>query len=294
MAVYRAEKIRDYTVMSNCHLRDRNLSLKAKGLLSVMLSLPDNWDYSLEGLARICKEGVASVRAAVAELEEQGYLSRRRRRLGNGKLGDCEYTIREMPNHADTAEPAGGQPTLEKPALENPVLQNPVLVFPALDNHGQSSIDLSSTEEVRTEEVSIEEASIHSSINPINTTDGMDGTAQYRETLRENIGYGDLRADYPASAEILDEIVELMAETIASAKDMIRVGGEDKPAAVVRSRLLKVNQDHIQYVLEAFTRNTAKVRNIRSYLLTAVYNSPATIASYYRARVNHEIFGDGG
>ena len=94
MAVFRIEKTRDYTVMSNHHLRDKSLSLKAKGLLSLMLSLPEEWDYTTKGLARICKDGVDSICAGVRELEEHGYVIRQRVRNANGQLGAIEYTIR--------------------------------------------------------------------------------------------------------------------------------------------------------------------------------------------------------
>ena len=97
MAVFRIEKTRDYTVMSNHHLRDKSLSLKAKGLLSLMLSLPEEWDYTTKGLARICKDGVDSICAGVRELEEHGYVIRQRVRNPNGQLGAIEYTILEQP-----------------------------------------------------------------------------------------------------------------------------------------------------------------------------------------------------
>ena len=97
MAVFRIEKTRDYTVMSNHHLRDKSLSLKAKGLLSLMLSLPEEWDYTTKGLARICKDGVDSICAGVRELEEHGYVIRQRVRNTNGQLGAIEYTILEQP-----------------------------------------------------------------------------------------------------------------------------------------------------------------------------------------------------
>ena len=99
MAVFRIEKTRDYTVMSNHHLRDKSLSLKAKGLLSLMLSLPEEWDYTTKGLARICKDGVDSICAGVRELEEHGYVIRQRVRNPNGQLGAIEYTILEQPAH---------------------------------------------------------------------------------------------------------------------------------------------------------------------------------------------------
>jgi len=97
MAVFRIEKARDYTVMSNYHLRDMSLSLKAKGLLSLMLSLPENWDYTMKGLARICKDGIDSISGGIRELEAHGYLIRARVRGANGQLGSIEYTILEQP-----------------------------------------------------------------------------------------------------------------------------------------------------------------------------------------------------
>ena len=118
MAVFRIEKTRDYTVMSNYHLRDMSLSLKAKGLLSLMLSLPENWDYTMKGLARICKDGIDSISGGIRELEAHGYLIRARVRGANGQLGSIEYTILEQPE--------APSPTQEKPIRENPVQANPM------------------------------------------------------------------------------------------------------------------------------------------------------------------------
>ena len=97
MAVFRVEKTKDFTIMSNHHLRNTELSLKAKGLLSLMLSLPEDWDYTTRGLASICKEGVDSVCATVRELEAAGYIIRRRIRDKNGQMRGMEYTVLEQP-----------------------------------------------------------------------------------------------------------------------------------------------------------------------------------------------------
>ena len=95
MAVFRVERIKDYTVMSNHHLRNKNLSLKAKGLLSQMLSLPDDWDYTLKGLAAINKESVDAIRTAIWELEDAGYVVRTRVRDERGSLRGCDYYVYE-------------------------------------------------------------------------------------------------------------------------------------------------------------------------------------------------------
>ena len=136
MAVFRIEKARDYTVMSNYHLRDRPLSLKAKGLLSLMLSLPENWDYTMKGLARICKDGIDSISGGIRELEAHGYLIRSRVRSANGQLGSIEYTILEQPK--------APSPTQEEPIRENPVQANPMLGAPIQENPAQLNKEESS------------------------------------------------------------------------------------------------------------------------------------------------------
>lgn len=115
MAVFRVEKTKDFTIICNHHLRNTELSLKAKGLLSLMLSLPDNWAYTTKGLSFICKDGVDSISTALKELERHGYLTRQRLRYENGQLGDIEYTIHEQPV---TAPPEPSPPKRENPVQE--------------------------------------------------------------------------------------------------------------------------------------------------------------------------------
>lgn len=144
MTVFRVEKNANYTVMSNEHLRNRDLSLKAKGLLSQMLSLPDEWDYSLEGLSRINREGVDAIRTGIRELEEHGYLERRRLRDGSGRLAGTEYVVHERavarPSLPESDEPALGFPMQVPPAQERPALANPRQL-----SKEKSSKDLSNT-----------------------------------------------------------------------------------------------------------------------------------------------------
>lgn len=148
MAVMRVEKTANYTVMANYHLRDNRLSLKAKGLLSVMLSLPPEWDFTLRGLTSISKEGISAIRAAINELEESGYVLRARVRNEIGQLTDTEYTIYEQPQIAshydedkkpDSASPICEKPTLENPTLDNLTLGKPTLETPMLVNRTQLS-----------------------------------------------------------------------------------------------------------------------------------------------------------
>lgn len=124
MAVMRVEKTGNYTVMSNRHLDDPRLSLKAIGLLSKILRLPDDWDYTLEGLARICKEGKDAIRSAIVELERAGYIERRQTHAADGSFAGNEYIVHEAPLGAD-APPSSGFPTTGKPSTDNPSTENP-------------------------------------------------------------------------------------------------------------------------------------------------------------------------
>ena len=114
---------------------------------------------------------------------------------------------------------------------------------------------------------------------------------RYREAIRENIDYDLLLQEKPYDQDRLDEIVELLVETVCSGRKQIRVGGSDFPAEVVKSRLLKLDAEHIRFVFDCLEQNTTKVRNIRQYLLTTLYNAPATIGNYYSALVNHDMYG---
>ena len=120
MAVFRIEKTRDYTVMSNHHLKDRTLTLKSKGLLSMMLSLPDEWNYTTRGLAAICREGVDSIGAALKKLEAHGYIRRTQLRDEKGKITDTEYVIYEMPQCEPLSSPGTPSPSTAKPYTETP------------------------------------------------------------------------------------------------------------------------------------------------------------------------------
>ena len=298
MAVFRIEKTRDYTVMSNHHLRNTNLSLKAKGLLSLMLSLPEEWDYTTKGLARICKDGVDSICAGVRELEEQGYVIRERVRNPNGQLGSIEYTILEQPR----------PPEREKPERENPVLDNPEQALPVLGEPGQGNTAQLNTKE-SSKQKSKKELSSTETSNPIQSnpqpltgtppaetgmgTDRMGAREIYREIILDNIGYEYLIQDSHIDREQLDEIAELIVDTVCSARKTIRIAGDDYPAEVVKSRFMKLDSSHVQYVMGCMRENTTYVRNIKKYLLAALYNAPVTISNYYSSLVQHDMNGDG-
>ena len=294
MAVFRIEKTRDYTVMSNHHLRDKSLSLKAKGLLSLMLSLPEEWDYTTKGLARICKDGVDSICAGVRELEEHGYVIRQRVRNPNGQLGAIEYTILEQPRPPEPEKPERENPVLDNPEQASPVLGEPEQENPAQLNTKGSSNQISNTDSSSTEGSNPIQSSPQTPAGAKRTgRDWMRERESYRELILENIEYDYLCRDDRLDRDMLNELVELMVDTVCSHRETIRIAGDDYPAEVVKSRFLKLNSSHIEYVLDRMRENTTYVRNIKKYLLAALYNAPATIDSYYASLVNHDLYGSG-
>lgn len=278
MAVFRIEKNKNYTVMSNHHLRNATLSLKAKGLLSQILSLPENWDYTLAGLSRINRESVDAIRTAVQELERAGYVTRSRERKENGQLGGTEYVIREEPPILD-------EPMLENPTQANPTLENPTQLNKEKAIKEKSITDLQNTESnpfPRVREKNTEGKGTESAQN-------MSAFEIYREIIHENIEYAHLRERYPYDHERIDEIVDLMLETVCTSRKIIRIASDDYPAALVKSKFLKLNNDHIEYVLDCLKKNTTDIRNIKKYLLAVLFNAPSTIDNHYSALVAHDM-----
>lgn len=123
MAVFRVEKNHSYTVMANHHLRDERLSLKSKGLLSLILSLPDDWRISIEGMTQFSSDGKDAIRSAIRELTDAGYITRAQTHSEAGTFSGYDYIVHETP----VASPSSGFPTMEKPTTENPTTENPTL-----------------------------------------------------------------------------------------------------------------------------------------------------------------------
>ena len=289
MSVFRVEKNKGYTVMSNHHLRNHALSLKAKGLLSQMLSLPEDWDYTLQGLAQINKESIDAIREAVRKLERAGYIKRSRERDERGCLRGTVYTIYEQPH----AEPTPEEPTQEKPALNNPTLEKPMLEKPTLENPMQLNTKSTKKRKRQSTDLSITDSIPFPSGFPETPvqkrTEAKETFESYRELILENIDYDVLAGDPCVDREQLDEIVALVQETVCSTRSRIRVAGNDYPAEVVRSKLLKLNSEHIRFVMDCLKQNTTRIRNIRQYLLAMLFNAPSTMNSYYTALVAHDM-----
>ena len=302
MAVFRVERNTGYTVMSNHHLRNKELTLKAKGLLSQMLSLPEDWDYTLAGLSHINREKIDAIREAVKELEKAGYIVRSRERDEKGRLRGADYVIYEQPQ---PKEPEAATSSEQPPTSDLPTLENPTLEKPTLENPTQLNKDISSKEQSITDLSSTHSIPFHS-LNPLpyeqdeaatpperKRTEAKSNSAVeiYREIIKDNIEYDHLIQNCKIDKDRLDEIVDLMLETVCTARKTIRIAGDDYPAELVESKFLKLNSSHIEFVLDCMRENTTKVRNIKQYLKAVLFNAPSTIDSYYTALVNHDLYG---
>ena len=285
MAVFRIDKTRNYTVMSNHHLRNTELSLKAKGLLSLMLSLPENWDYTTKGLAAICKDGIDSISSCIRELEKHGYIIRERMRNEKGQLTTIEYTILEQPKNTP--------PEREKPIRENPVLDIPAQAEPIQENTAQLNTNKSNIKELNTDiSNTYPIKSYQKEPEPAKEKSdriGYDEVETYRQIIKENIDYDVLSVNLNRDAAMLDEIVDLMTETVCTQKSNLVIAGDTYPAAIVKSKLLKLTSEHIEYVIDCMRENTSDIRNIKKYLLAALFNAPSTIDSYYTTKVHHDM-----
>ena len=269
MAVFRIDKTKDYTVMANHHLRNKALSLKAKGLLSLMLSLPDDWDYTTKGLAMICKDGVDSICSTVRELESAGYIQRRRIRDGHGRLAEIEYTILEHP-----AEPE------ISPKRENPVLENPEQVEPEQEKPEQEKpVALLNTKKSNTEKSNTDRSNTQSFL------------PSEPEEIRNQIEYDYLIT--PSNQRQVDELVEIMVEVAMNRSKTVKIGRDaEYPASYVQDRFRKLTGEHIRKVLEGIGENTTRVYNTRAYLLAALFNAVSTMDNHYAMLVNHDFYGD--
>ena len=336
MAVMRVERNSNYTVMANYHLRDKQLSLKAKGLLSVMLSLPVEWDYTMAGLAFISKEGIDAIRAAIKELEQTGYIIRSRRRNEAGQLADTEYTIYESPQKKDETllddhnEPACStppSPISEKPILENPTLDLPTLGKPILENPMQLNKEERNKDKRKNDSSNPYPSSIHPSIfeekesveydltclssdrcaskqNAVPLPDQQEHLTESQPTIstvlqrrptfddlvhkiKKQVGYWDLI--HENNKDEIDNILSIIVEIMSTKCEYFTISGKQYPSELVHQRFSQINANTIEYVLECLHKCGSDIRNIKQYLVAALFNAPATYDSYYSAAVRRDF-----
>ena len=324
LTVYRVQRNGNYTVMANYHLRDRALSLKAKGLFSVLLSLPDDWDFSLPGLAAICKEGMDAIRDAVKELEALGYIIRSRVRNAKGRLESAVYALYEQPQLADHASlpMEDGQerhasrrvePVQAHPAEEKPIRENPTLVFPAQGN--STPINNSSypvTPKIKNKKIYNDhypDQSDQSGTLPMTgnvwpfpvkpwplgseQTCGVcpsDPTENLLEIVRKKVGYEALTEEY--GREQMDEMVSIIVGVLASHRMCFRFGRDVYPSGFVKKQFFDVNSHHIEYVFHNLKNNGSNIHDPKAYLMTCIFNATLTMSNHMDAKVRHDAFFD--
>ena len=356
MPIFRFQRTRDYTIMSNQHLRNPALSLKSKGLLSMMLSLPDEWNYTNRGLAKMCKEGVDAIGTALRELEAAGYIVRNQLRNEKGQITDTEYIIYEQPQDkpsepcppsskppkSGAAEPKKGKtgkrkaapsgtaaaseptdglqcpgiepeasdssealpntafPYTTLPYTENPDTVKPYTEMPAQLNTNRIITNRSNTDKSITDSIPFlsypfssypisEEAVVRLTEEKRKEAVTNTRVESYREQILENIEYEHLWRGFPDRRAELDEIVELIVETVCAKRKVMRIASGDFDAEIVRQRFLNLNSDHICYVMQCLKNNTTEIRNMKQYLLTVLFNSVTTMSNYTASQVNHDM-----
>ena len=194
------------------------------------------------------------------------------------------------------AQPLPPKPLLEKPLSGFPTTDNPSTGKPSTENPTQISIEKLNTQK------SITDGSITDSLPFRGTaakppepkrreTMSLTEMESYRELILENIEYDCLKQRFGTYREDLDEIVELLVETVCAKRKTTRIAGADFPHEVVRSRFLKLDSSHIEFVMDCLQKNTTEVRNMKQYLLTVLFNAPTTMSNHYTSQVNHDMYG---
>lgn len=323
--VFRVEKNKNYTTISNHHLQDRNLSLKAKGLLTLILSLPPDWDMTLKGLVSLSGDGVDSVRSGIQELEKAGYLRRSRSRNNLGQLLCTEYTIYE---HAVT----------ENVASETEIDDNLNIIY-SEESHigksdvdknshiGKSDVDKNTPEKIENSQIgfsNIGKPYIGKSntikylnnkdtynINNYpyqstyssklcrepkeNSIDEMEKAQTlyeerkaYEEIIKQNIAYDLLSEQEEISRDFLDLCVQIIVDAVTSNKPYIKIKGQDIPKEAVKSVLLKLDDENISYVNMCLSESKTAIKNMQSYILTALYCSQHGGDTYFNQLVKHD------
>ena len=247
MSTFRVNKNVNYTVMSNHHLQDKRLSLKAKGLLSYMLSLPDDWDYSLKGLTVGCKDGLDSVRTAVLELEEHGYVRRQKVRNAKGQIIDYDYQVYESPVEDDPAVPGKEGGPSNPSASKSPKSRMKPCSSPFLDFPNLAEPNLEKATQQNTNKQNTKRQSTNLSGQTGKTADFDQMEAQVREEFRERLEIDTLAQRYDPD---------------------------------------KLTSQHIEYIFDVLSNTTQPIKNIMAYLRTTILNAPTTMEHYYQAQGN--------
>ena len=319
MMVYRVQRNDNFIVMTTYHLHDQALSLKARGLLSTLLALPEDWDFSLKGLTAICKEGIDAIREAVKELENNGYLVRTRIRNEKGQMDSLACSIYEYPQGKEqqainqpekfpvhTPIPSHS-PNEAQPAQEKPTLEKPTLVYPTLEKPAELNKSYPVTPKIKNINI-IPQGSYPypSHPHPVNTgnvrhfptmaqsqsavQEDTDPTESLWQIIQEKVGYEALCQDY--GKEKMDEIVGIIVSALLSHRISFRFGSDVVPSKLVKKQLFGINSHHIQYVFDSLKKTAPLIHDPKAYLLTCIYNATLSMNNHIEANVQHDTYRD--
>jgi len=296
MKKYITKKEKGFVQISNSILSDPNISLKAKTVLAIMLSLPDNWDFSIEGISGKCKESKDCIAKAINELIDAGYVIRTKTRGADGRITKWEYEVFEEPCKTieqSNEEPCGELPDTALSHQEIPEEDYPEQDFPELDNPSVETKDTYNTIINKKENNNILFSNIKS--NPIQSKHKISFSMSEIEltkfTVEENIDYDILIERFPNRKAMIDEIVNLMVEVLCSKRETITIASDTHPIEQVKERFNSVDSGHIEYILECLDKTTTDIRNIKQYLLSVIFNAPQTMDNYYTAVVKYDLYG---
>jgi hypothetical protein len=305
--IFRIEKNKNFTIMSNKHLKDRRLSYKSKGLLSVILSLPPEWDFTITGLAVIAADGKDSVRTAINELEKNGYLVRSQLRDENGRMTVNEYLVYEDPaqnpayhseeHTEDNSEipekngsflsPSTDNPPKEKPSAENPTTVSSKKSNKKIFNTHKENHSITRAR-ARKKDGANERRNVQNANNANNSVHSSAEWQYYSDLISRNV---DIEGQNPLIRDEVEEMVSIMTDVVCSKSATIRVNREDVPQSRVKDKFLHLTDANISFVLDAMKKRSGLISNVRSYLITTLYNSANTMSNFYSNLAHNDIRG---
>ena len=283
MKKYTTKKEKGFVQIPNSILSDPNISFKAKSVLAIMLSLPDNWDFSVEGINDKCKEGKDCIGKAINELIDAGYVKRTKIRGDDGRITKWDYEVFENPYQDN--------PDIEKLEEEIPVLKSSVLDNQSEDIPNEENEDTYNTIINKKENNNIyKQTQSYPIISNLKKSINKFELEKYHQIIKNNIDYDILIKNNTSHKKMIDEIIEIMVETICSSKDILVISGEHYNQNCVKEKFLKINSGHMEYIIERLSKNTTKIGNIKQYILATVFNAPSTIDSFYTTLASRDIF----
>lgn len=283
---------KNFTMLSNVCIKDNTITHAAKGLIALMMSLPDTWNFTISGLAndKISVEGKDKIRREIKELEEHRYLVRIQNHNASGKFSNNDYIINDEPMSDEfindfLSERKKSQPsessipdiTKISPLSGNPTTDLPSSVSPSTVKPTQNNI----INNKYYNNISINQDTYR--CEEMDSIDKID-KQEIAEKIKKQVNYPKLTEEYEQDKSMIDSIVGILADAEASCAETMRIAKEDKPLAEIKARFAQLTNEHIAYVLECISAQSRKPRNIKSYLLTALYNAPATMGAYFTAK----------